>query len=1739
MDGKYEVKIGNDTSAVVKGITTDENAYISIDGNDDTLHENTENISIINQEKKIEIVVTAEDGTVKTHYLTLKRNSSDNSLLSISAQGVSEDKITQTGEKTYQMIVSNESTTLNLTAVTSDSNAKVKIDTNEYDINKTTKDIAIPNDTNTVIITVQAEDGSEKEYTLTIIKKYLLTLDTIVVEGDTATLNEDGEYIAWIDPSVTSAEVTINPTSSAVNVKAGTIESGTGSLSFTLDTEDEETTLKIVVSSPVEEDSVEYTLRVMKKSSNTELEYVKVEGKVGIEVDGEYTVKVPIKTEKYQMDVKTVSAYAEVKIENNSYSLGTDSYEVDMTDVTSKQVTVTVKAQDGTEKSYIVNIQKISSNNSLKIVKVNGVEITEDNKAYKAFIKPGITSVPLYLETTHEGALLQVDDKTEVVHTTTETITIDEQEEVVDVKVTAEDGSIQLYTVYIIVESSDVGIESVKVDGKSAIQTDEDTYYIAATPGAKQVQITVTAANQYATVQIDTNISDIGTSTVTHTLPDGTKVVSVPILVTAQDGVTTKTYTLEIEQVSNNTNLSVVKVNENDVTLTYDKTTKTYLAIIDYTVDTSNVYVETENEEATVKIDTGSLSKHTATESLTTVSDENSFDITIIAEDGTKETRTLVIKKLSKDASIIKLWVNGQEVEVNEDKVSYTADVLESIETSTLRIKTTDSNTQIEIDGTMMEDKGDVTTTVNTKGVRQVIVAIKTIAEDGETTINHTLTINIVSDNKEIEYVKANSVEITDYDEKSATYKTFIPATATSIPLEVKTVSPYATVRIDGNEAVNILTYTVATADDITYVNVEIIAEDDSVKTYTVILQKISTDATLKELYKDGVYVDHEEDENYIINVSEDTTVVKLKAIANNEYANVKIGTEEAEVSQSEKSITLDSGKTTTVPIVVTAQDAEATKTYTVTINKLSSNNEFEYVKVNTDDITSSYDKNTKVFKTFIPADSQNATVDIKAVSQYATIECGDDTGTQLISTVITTDADETMVEFTITAENGVSVTYYIDLIKISKDNTIKEIYVDGKLISPDGEGKYIAEVLETKQDAGVKVVTNNEYATVSINNGDAKQEQATETIELSTEKYTEVPVVITSQNGDVLNEIVTIKKVSDNNSINTVLVNGIECKTYDADTKTYTAYIDETDNTTEVSVMAANNYATVVVDTVSGTGNVTTDVNTTSDITKVSVSVKSEVGTTEKYTIDIIKKSADATAEIIKVNDNVINDPYEVKIKKLDNKVKVYVKASSDKAYVKIADEEAELAESTAILDIPVGYDNVVIPVIITAQNGTTRETYNITLQRLSNETGIKEILVNDEVVDLSTFEHIVKNVDSVNVKVTTTDEEAKVSIDNAAESVNVANATIATPLTTVRTIKVTAPDGTVKEYSLTLIKKTTITGKITDANIVGEHFATITVYQTDDTRVEGDLNNPREVIESVQTNADGTYEIVLEPGKYDVVFTKPGYLSYRVTDIDITDGLGATLDTIDLIAGDVAESGEIEIDDLVAIGDNYGTITDENRQEKEKYDLNGDGIVNSLDRTILKKNYSKKAEVIKWVDPDKMLETLSISNEIVENTNEISTYSLRSVNSNKQDFILPMSCSYVITSPYGYRVHPVTGETKFHSGIDISGTWHTEIFAVADGKVTYAGVQSGYGNCVEIKHIVNGETIYSFYAHLSRIDVNLGDEVAQGQTIGLEGGAESDPNHGTSTGHHLHFELRSASGSGNSIDPNNYISF
>jgi murein DD-endopeptidase MepM/ murein hydrolase activator NlpD len=104
-------------------------------------------------------------------------------------------------------------------------------------------------------------------------------------------------------------------------------------------------------------------------------------------------------------------------------------------------------------------------------------------------------------------------------------------------------------------------------------------------------------------------------------------------------------------------------------------------------------------------------------------------------------------------------------------------------------------------------------------------------------------------------------------------------------------------------------------------------------------------------------------------------------------------------------------------------------------------------------------------------------------------------------------------------------------------------------------------------------------------------------------------------------------------------------------------------------------------------------------------------------------------------------------------------------------------------------------------------------------------------------------------------------------------------------------------------------------------------------------------------------------------------------------------------------------------------------------------------------------------------------------------------------------------ISSGFSMRFHPILQKWKAHLGTDFAATTGTPARTIGDGVVSFAGVQNGYGNVVFIKHRDNHETVY---AHLSKVSVQNGQNVSQGQTIGLVGSS------GWATGPHLHFEVR-----------------
>ncbi len=116
-------------------------------------------------------------------------------------------------------------------------------------------------------------------------------------------------------------------------------------------------------------------------------------------------------------------------------------------------------------------------------------------------------------------------------------------------------------------------------------------------------------------------------------------------------------------------------------------------------------------------------------------------------------------------------------------------------------------------------------------------------------------------------------------------------------------------------------------------------------------------------------------------------------------------------------------------------------------------------------------------------------------------------------------------------------------------------------------------------------------------------------------------------------------------------------------------------------------------------------------------------------------------------------------------------------------------------------------------------------------------------------------------------------------------------------------------------------------------------------------------------------------------------------------------------------------------------------------------------------------------------------------------------------------------VSSGYGYRVHPIYGTRRLHTGLDISGGSGTPIAAAKGGTVLSAGWRGGYGNAVVISH---GGGITTLYAHQSQMNVSAGQQVGRGDIVGWVGST------GASTGPHLHFEVRV---NGSPVNPRPYL--
>ena len=148
--------------------------------------------------------------------------------------------------------------------------------------------------------------------------------------------------------------------------------------------------------------------------------------------------------------------------------------------------------------------------------------------------------------------------------------------------------------------------------------------------------------------------------------------------------------------------------------------------------------------------------------------------------------------------------------------------------------------------------------------------------------------------------------------------------------------------------------------------------------------------------------------------------------------------------------------------------------------------------------------------------------------------------------------------------------------------------------------------------------------------------------------------------------------------------------------------------------------------------------------------------------------------------------------------------------------------------------------------------------------------------------------------------------------------------------------------------------------------------------------------------------------------------------------------------------------------------------------------------------------------------------ANRLLEQMDKLNLYRIAA---EKAPFAMPVKSAFRFTSGFGYRRDPKTGGRRMHNGTDFAGAHGTNIYATADGVVTHAGWQSGFGRLIKIQHDFGIETLY---AHNSNLRVRKGQRVSRGDHIADMGST------GRSTGTHIHYEVRVG---GRPVNPMIYI--
>ena len=1601
----YSASVGNDvTSLTVTPSTANDNATVTVNGNEVIRGSASDAIPLALGNNTIPVVVTAQDGTTTQSYsITVTRAAADASdVATLSALSLSPESLNETfvsSTTSYTANVLNSVASVTLTAAATNDNARLTLTVNDEEVESTGSNSANRNiplregETTRIRIKVTAQDGETTQ---------TYSIEVSRAPSDNAALSHlqlsEGTLAPLFAPHITSysasvgndvASLTVTPSTSnenaTVTVNGNEVSSDNPSDAISLALGNN--TIPVVVTAQDGTTTQSYSITVTRAAATASSDATLASLSLSPESLNEtFASSTTSYTASVANDVASVTLTAAATNDNarltltvndedvESSSSGSASADIDLREGEITRIRIKVTAEDGTTtQTYNIEVSRAASDNAaLSYLQLSAGTLAPlfdpHTTSYSASVANAVERMTLTPTTANENATVTVDDVAVSSGNASADIALSEGENSISVVVTAQDGTTtQSYSITVTraaaTASNDATLNSLSLSQGTLNETfasDTTSYTAEVLNSVASLTLTAAATDNNARLTLTVNDEDVessssGSASADIDLREG-EITRISIKVTAEDGTTTQTYSIEVSRAaSDNAALSYLQLSAGTLAPLFDPHTTSYSASVANAVERMTLTPTTANENATVTVDDVAVSSGNASADIALSEGENSISVVVTAQDGTTTqsysiTVTRAAATASSDATLASLSLS--QGSLNEtfasDTTSYTAEVLNSVASVTLTAAATDNNARL----TLTVNDEDVESSSSNSANRNIPlregettrIRIKVTAQDGETTQTYNIEVSRApSDNAALSHLQLSEGTLAPlFAPHITSYSASVGNDVASLTVTPSTSNENATVTVNGNEVIRgSASDAISLALGNNTIPVVVTAQDGTTtQSYSITVTRAAADAsdvaTLSALSLSPESLNEtfaSSTTSYTASVANDVASVTLTAAATNDNARLTLTVDDEDVESSSSSsanrnIPLREGETTRIRIKVTAQDGETTQTYSIEVSRAPSDNAaLSHLQLSEGTLAPLFAPHITSYSASVGNDVASLTVTPSTSNDNATVTInGNEVTSDNPSDAISLALGNNTIPVVVTAQDGTTTQSYSITVTRAAADASDVATLSALSLSPESLNEtfvssttsYTANVLNSVASVTLTAAATNDNArlTLTVNDEDVEStgSSASADIDLREGETTRIRIKVTAQDGETTQtySIEVSRAPSDNAALSHLqLSEGTLAPLFAPHITSYSASVGNDVASLTVTPSTSNENATVTVN-----GNEVTSDNPSDAISlalgnnTIPVVVTAQDGTTtQSYSITVTRAAAtassDATLASLSLSPESLNETfassttsYTASVANDVASVTLTAAATNDNARLTLTvnDEDVESSSSGSVsADIDLREGEITrIRIKVTAEDGTTTQTYNIEVSRAASDNAALSYLQLSAGTLAPLFDphttsysaSVANAVERMTLTPTTANENATVTVDDVAVSSGNASADIAlSEGENSISVVVTAQDGTTTQsYSITVTRAAATASNDATLNSLSLSQGTLNeTFASDTTSYTAEVLNSVASLTLTAAATDNNARLTLTVNDEDVESSSSGSAS---ADIDLREG-------------------------------------------------------------------------------------------------------------------------------------------------------------------------------------------------------------------------------------------------------------